>query len=116
MKRFVCLEDFEEEAQAKLPESYWKFHNQGAYYSNTAKDNVEAYKRCPSLLHCFMLPLYRYLILPKVLCDVSEVDISTTILGEKLTFPVGIAPTGLHCLAHPDGELATGKGKPVYII
>ena len=44
-KRFVCLEDFEEEAQAKLPESYWKFHNQGAYYSNTAKDNVEAYKK-----------------------------------------------------------------------
>ena len=40
----------------------------------------------------------------------SEVDLSTTILGEKVTLPIGIAPTATQKLAHPDGEQATAKG------
>ena len=39
-------------------------------------------------------------------------DLSTTILGEKVTVPIiiGIAPTATQKLAHPDGEQATAKG------
>ena len=37
-------------------------------------------------------------------------DLSTTILGEKVTLPIGIAPTATQKLAHPDGEQATAKG------
>jgi 4-hydroxymandelate oxidase len=31
------------------------------------------------------------------------------VLGQPLSFPVGIAPAALHRLAHPDGELATAR-------
>ena len=37
-------------------------------------------------------------------------DLSTTILGQKVTLPIGIAPTATQKLAHPDGEQATAKG------
>jgi isopentenyl diphosphate isomerase/L-lactate dehydrogenase-like FMN-dependent dehydrogenase len=40
---------------------------------------------------------------------------STTILGEKIDFPICIAPTALQKLAHPDGEIATAKGKCIFI-
>ena len=35
----------------------------------------------------------------------------TRLLGEHVDFPVGASPTAFHCLAHPDGELATARGE-----
>ena len=46
-----------------------------------------------------------------MMIDVSNVSLKTTILGESISFPVCIAPSGMHMLAHPDGEMATAKGK-----
>jgi isopentenyl diphosphate isomerase/L-lactate dehydrogenase-like FMN-dependent dehydrogenase len=37
-------------------------------------------------------------------------DLSTTVLGTEISFPVMIAPAGGHMSAHPDGELATARG------
>jgi 4-hydroxymandelate oxidase len=45
-----------------------------------------------------------------VLQDVTEVDLTTTILGTTLRSPFAIAPTTLHRAAHPDGEVATATG------
>ena len=45
-----------------------------------------------------------------MLRDASNIKLSTTILGEQISFPVCIAPTGMHMLAHPSGEMATAKG------
>jgi len=45
-----------------------------------------------------------------VLVDVSERDLSTTVLGAPTSMPVMIAPTAYHKLAHPDGERATARG------
>ena len=53
---------------------------------------------------------FRLRIRPRVLCGISEVDLSTTILGEKVTLPIVIAPTATQKLAHPDGKQATAKG------
>ena len=58
----------------------------------------------------FYTHVFRLRLLPQVLRDVSRIDTSTTILGERIDFPVCIAPTGMHKFAHPDGELATAKG------
>lgn len=48
---------------------------------------------------------------PRILRDVSVSDTRTTILGNEISFPVGIAPTAFHCLAWHEGELATARGK-----
>ncbi|MBW4041822.1 MAG: alpha-hydroxy-acid oxidizing protein [Acidobacteria bacterium] len=47
---------------------------------------------------------------PRVLRDVGEVSTSTQLLGSRLSGPVLVAPTALHGLAHPDGEVATRRG------
>ena len=46
---------------------------------------------------------------PRVLADVSQRDLSTEVLGNKISFPVMLAPTGTHQRAHPEGELASTK-------
>ena len=45
-----------------------------------------------------------------MLRDVSRIDTSTTILGERIDYPVCVAPTAAQKMAHPDGELATVRG------
>jgi len=45
-----------------------------------------------------------------MLRDVSNVNMKTTIMGNEVDFPIGIAPTGLQKMAHPEGEVATAKG------
>ena len=44
---------------------------------------------------------------PRILVDVTERDLTTTVLGEEISMPVMLAPTGTHQRAHPLGELAS---------
>jgi 4-hydroxymandelate oxidase len=46
----------------------------------------------------------------RVLVDVSHLDLRTTVLGTPIALPVMVAPSGLHTLVHPDGEVATAAG------
>ena len=55
--------------------------------------------------------MYRYVILPRVLVNVSVVDMSVTLLGNRIDFPIGISPTAMHYLAHHEGEKGTARGK-----
>ena len=73
---------------------------------------VHVFIKSQPFLHttlCSLLPRYR--LRPRVLRDVSNVDMRTQLLGEHVDFPIGVSPTALHCVAHPDGEVATAKGK-----
>jgi (S)-2-hydroxy-acid oxidase len=93
--KYVCVEDYEEGARQKLDRNAWAYYSSGATTERTIKDNINAFSR--------------YIIRPIVLRDVSKIDMATTILGERIEFPIGISPTGMQCLAHHDGEKATAK-------
>ena len=44
-KTFVCLEDFEKEAERKLDLNAWGYYQSGAMNEETLRDNVKAYSR-----------------------------------------------------------------------
>jgi len=46
---------------------------------------------------------------PRVLRDVSSIDISSTLLGEPVAYPLALAPTGFTRIVHPEGELAVAR-------
>ncbi len=46
----------------------------------------------------------------RVLRDLSGLDCSTTLLGQRMSTPILLAPTASHRLSHPEGELATVRG------
>src|SRR4051794_9301473 len=52
---------------------------------------------------------WRYVLRPRALTDVQEVDTRTTVLGQPVQMPVLFAPSGYQALAHPEGELATAR-------
>jgi L-lactate dehydrogenase (cytochrome) len=48
-------------------------------------------------------------IVPRMLRDVAERDLSVTVLGTELPAPLMLAPIGVQKVVHPDGELATAR-------
>ncbi|KAK4591431.1 hypothetical protein RGQ29_021580 [Quercus rubra] len=91
----VNVNEFQELAREALPKMYYDFYAGGAEDQYTLKENVEAF--------------HRIMIRPRILVDVSRVDMSTTVLGYKISAPILIAPTALHKLAHPEGEITTAR-------
>jgi isopentenyl diphosphate isomerase/L-lactate dehydrogenase-like FMN-dependent dehydrogenase len=53
--------------------------------------------------------LERRRIVPRMLRDVAERDLSVTLFGATLPAPVLLAPVGVQSIVHPDGELATAR-------
>ncbi|GIY55386.1 hydroxyacid oxidase 1 [Caerostris darwini] len=91
----LCLKDFEEYAEKTMDRKSWAFFSQGAERELTLRENLRAYTR--------------YALIPRVLRSKSDRDLSTTLLGKKVSMPVGIAPTAYQRLAHPEGEVATAR-------
>lgn len=73
----------------------WDYYDSGAGDEITLRDNRDAFNRIK--------------ICPRMLVDVSKIQMNTQILGEDLQLPLVIAPMAFQCLAHPEGEIATAK-------
>jgi 4-hydroxymandelate oxidase len=95
MNQPLNLNEIQTIAQSKIKPIFWDYFRSGSGDEITLKRNCQAF--------------LNYQLLPKMLVDVSQRDLSTTILGQKVSMPILIAPTGFQCLAHPDGEIATAK-------
>lgn len=90
------LSEFEELAQSCMPAMALNYVAGGAADELTLKANCEQWKRIQ--------------LKPRVLVDVSRVDLSTTVLGQRMEMPILLAPTAFHRLCHDEGEMATVAG------
>ena len=91
----INLLDFEARARQALPPHIWDFIEAGAFDEITTKRNRDA--------------LSAIALRPRYLVDVQNRDLSTTVLGQNISFPVMTAPAGNQGIAHPEGELATAR-------
>ncbi|XP_037286388.2 uncharacterized protein LOC119179424 [Rhipicephalus microplus] len=91
----VTVADVERVARLKLEPQARRYFFSGSDRQQTLKENTEAFKRLR----------FR----PKLLVDVSKVDTTTTVLGHRISMPIGFSPTALQKLAHNDGEVATAQ-------
>lgn len=56
------------------------------------------------ILSNFSSFVWKYRFRPRILIDVSKIDMTTTILGFKISMPIMIAPTAMQKMAHPEGK------------
>ena len=90
----ACLNlfDFEDVARRTMAAGAWAYYSSGADDEVTLRENHAAFGRV--------------WLRPRVLVDVSRIDMAVAVLGARLALPVYISATALGRLAHPDGELA----------
>lgn len=89
------VKDFKNLAKSRLPSPIFHYIDGAADDEITYRRNTEAYDQCD--------------LVPNVLTGVEKVDMSTTVMGQKLDLPIYCAPTALQRLFHPDGEIGVGK-------
>jgi 4-hydroxymandelate oxidase len=89
------LHEYETAAYALLSPMVRDYVNGGSGDLSTLRANREAFDQ--------------WRLLPRMLRGLRQISTATTILGQAISFPVLIAPSGLHRLAHDDGELATAR-------
>ena len=88
-------DDFRRLAKSKLPSPVFHYIDGGADDEITMKRNTESYEKCD--------------LVPNVLKGVEDVDISTTVMGQKLDMPLFCSPTAAQRLFHHQGERAVSK-------
>ena len=88
------FEDFRNLAKKRLPSPIFHYIDGAADDEVTYRRNTEAYENCD--------------LVPNVLTGVKDIDMSTTVMGQKIDMPIYCAPTALQRLFHPDGEIGVG--------
>ena len=87
------VEDFRRLAKKKLPSPIFHYIDGGSDDEITLVRNTESFSKCD--------------LIPNVLAGVDNIDISTTVLGQKIDFPLFLSPTSMNKLYHHHGERGT---------
>ena len=95
LETVTCIEDLRQMARRKVPRAFFDYAEAGSYSQQTLRANRE--------------DLERIKLRQRVLVDVSQRDLSTTILGEPVRLPLALAPIGLCGMQRGDGEILAGR-------
>ncbi len=91
LRTVTCIEDLRQAARRKVPRAFFDYAEAGSYAQET--------------LHANRADLERIKLRQRVLVDVSQRDLATTIIGAKASLPLALAPIGLCGMQHGDGEI-----------
>ena len=92
----INLYDYEARAKQVMPHNSWDFVDAGSMDEITTRRNRSAFEALT--------------LRPRFLRDNDDRDISTTVLGTKISMPVMVSPAAQHMNAHDEGELGTARG------
>jgi L-lactate dehydrogenase (cytochrome) len=92
--------DFRRMAHRRLPGPIFNYIDGAADDEVTYRRNTASFETCD--------------LIPNVLRGVSEIDMSVTVMGQKLAMPVYCSPTALQRLFHHQGERAVAKAAAKY--
>jgi L-lactate dehydrogenase (cytochrome) len=91
----VAVAELEQRAREAMDPKAANYVWAGAGTEDTIDANAEAFRRRR--------------IVPRMLRDVAERDLSTTVLGTAMPAPLLLAPIGVQKVVHDEGELATAR-------
>ncbi|MCC7547987.1 MAG: alpha-hydroxy-acid oxidizing protein [Burkholderiales bacterium] len=91
----ASIEDLRQRARRRLPRAIFDFIDGGSQDEVTLAANRRDFERIA--------------LMPRVLTDVSRRQLSTTVLGDRLAFPLIAAPTGLAGMLSRKGEVAEAR-------
>jgi len=95
MKTITCIEDLREVARRKVPKAFFDYVDSGSYNEETLRAN--------------RADLETIKLRQRVMVDVSQRSLATTIIGQKVSAPFALAPIGLCGMQHGDGEILAAQ-------
>ena len=95
MKTITCIEDLRALSRRKVPKAFFDYLDSGSYNEETLREN--------------RADLETIKLRQRVMVDVSERSLATTIIGQRVSAPFALAPIGLCGMQHGDGEILSAQ-------
>src|ERR1700761_4114406 len=100
MPLFLSIEDFRREAQRRIPRAIFDYADGGSYEERTIARNAA--------------DLDAMTFRQRVMVDMSNISLATSLLGSPVSMPLAIGPTGLAGLFHADGEILGARAAAAF--
>src|SRR3954463_121258 len=91
MRTITCIEDLRRLSRRRIPKMFFDYAEAGSYAEETLRAN--------------RADLQRIKLRQRVLVDVSQRDLSSTIVGGPVPLPLALGPVALTGMQHGDGEI-----------
>src|SRR5215467_709251 len=95
MKTVTCIDDLRALARSRVPKAFFDYADGGSYNEETLRAN--------------RADLETIKLRQRVMVDVSERSLATTIVGQKVSAPFALAPIGLCGMQYGDGEILSAQ-------
>lgn len=95
LKKITSIEDLRRIAKCKVPRMFFDYTRSGSWTENTIRHNSADFDEIK--------------FKQKILVDMTNRTLATTMVGEAVKMPVAIAPTGFTGMMHADGEIHAAR-------
>ena len=100
MSHLLTIADLKELARRRVPTMFFDYADSGAWTEGTYRANEEDFADIK--------------LRQRVLVDMTDRSLETTMIGEKVSMPVALAPTGLTGMQHADGEMLAAQAAEAF--
>ena len=95
MGKILTIADLKQQAQRRVPKMFFDYADSGAWTEGTYRANEDDFSKIK--------------LRQRVLVDMTDRSLATEMVGEKVSMPVALSPTGLTGMQHADGEMLAAK-------
>ncbi|CAH2402903.1 alpha-hydroxy acid oxidase [Mesorhizobium escarrei] len=95
MSMILTIADLKDLARRRVPKMFFDYADSGGWTESTYRANEEDFQKIK----------FRQ----RVLVDMSNRSLESTMIGEKVAMPVALAPTGMTGMQHPNGEMLAAQ-------
>jgi L-lactate dehydrogenase (cytochrome) len=95
MSKPLTIADLKTMARRRVPKMFFDYADSGAWTEGTYRANEEDFSRIK--------------LRQRVLVDMTDRSLASTMVGQDVSMPVALAPTGLAGMQHADGEMLAAK-------
>ncbi len=91
MSKVVEIADLKRLAKRRVPKMFFDYADSGAWTESTYRNNESDFAKIK--------------LRQRILVDMTNRSLASTMIGENVSMPVALAPTGLTGMQHADGEM-----------
>ncbi|SON56352.1 L-lactate dehydrogenase [cytochrome] [Hartmannibacter diazotrophicus] len=100
MSRPLTVSDFKELARRRVPKMFFDYADSGSWTEGTYRANEEDFGKIK--------------LRQRVLVDMTNRSLESTMIGQKVAMPVALSPTGLTGMQHADGEILAAQAAEAF--
>ncbi|MGG4606465.1 L-lactate dehydrogenase [Paenalcaligenes sp. Me131] len=95
LSKITCISDFQQLARRRVPKMFYDYVDSGSWTESTYRENESDFQQLK--------------FKQRVAVNIEGRNLATTMLGQPVSMPVALAPTGLTGMQHADGEILAAR-------